>query len=57
MKIDAALVEKTSSKSGNKYICIEVTLTDKVKKIVFLTDAELELLKLYYSSSSSPEIY
>lgn len=56
MKIDANLVEKVSTKSGNKYICVEIALTDKVKKIVFLTDAEVELLKLYYSSYSSPEI-
>ena len=52
MFVNAELVEKVS-KNGNKYICIEVSLTDKVKKVVFLTDAEVELLKLYMSSSKS----
>lgn len=45
MPIKAVLVEKTS-KSGNPYVAIEVYITDKVKKLVFLTEAELELLKL-----------
>ncbi len=45
MNIKATLVEKVSKK-GNKYICIEVYITDNIKKLVFLTDAELELLKL-----------
>lgn len=52
MNIKSELVEKTS-KSGNKYVCIEVSLTDKVKKVVFLTDAEVELIKLYLSSTNS----
>lgn len=45
MPIKAVLVEKTS-KSGNPYVAIEVYITDKIKKLVFLTQAELELLKL-----------
>lgn len=45
MPIKAVLVEKTS-KSGNPYFAIEVYITDKTKKLVFLTQAELELLKL-----------
>lgn len=45
MPIKAVLVEKTS-KSGNPYVAVEVYITDKVKKLVFLTEAELELLKL-----------
>lgn len=52
MFVNAELVEKTS-KAGNKYICVEVSLTDKVKKVVFLTDAEVELLKLYMSSTKN----
>ena len=52
MNVNAELVEKVS-KTGNKYVCIEISLTDKVKKVVFLTDAEVELLKLYLSSSSN----
>lgn len=50
MNIKANLVEKVSKK-GNSYICIELSLTDTLKKLVFLTDAELELVNLYYSSS------
>lgn len=51
MNVNAELVEKIS-KNGNKYVCIEISLTDKVKKVVFLTDAEVELLKLFLSNSS-----
>lgn len=49
MKVNAVLVEKTSKK-GNTYLCIEVNITDKVKKIVFLDQAEIELLHLYYNN-------
>ena len=52
MNMNAVLVEKTS-KNGNKYVCIEVYLTDKVKKIVFLNDSEVELIKLWTSSTHS----
>lgn len=45
MNIKATLVEKIS-KNNKPYVCIEVYVTDKIKKLVFLTDAELELLKL-----------
>lgn len=43
--IKAVLVER-ESKNGNKYVCVELSITDKVKKYVFLTDAELELVRL-----------
>lgn len=39
-------LEERTSKKGNSYQCIIVKLTDKLEKLVFLTDAELELLKL-----------
>ncbi len=38
------LVEKTS-KSGNKYIALEISLTPTYKKTVFLEQAEIELIK------------
>lgn len=38
------LVEKTS-KSGNKYIALEVSLTPTYKKTIFLEKAEIELIK------------
>lgn len=43
--IKCNLVEKVS-KSGNNYMCLEIYLTDNYKKIVFLDQAEIELLKL-----------
>ena len=51
MKLDAVLVEKTSKK-GNTYLCVEVSITDKLKKVVFLDQAEIELLKLRYANNS-----
>ena len=47
MDVKARLVEKVSKK-GNSYVCIEVYFTETIKKMVFLTDAELELLRLTY---------
>lgn len=45
MQMKAILVEKTS-KSGNPYVAIEVYITDTIKKLVFLTQAELELIRM-----------
>lgn len=42
MKVD--LVEKISQK-GNKYVCLEITLTPTYKKTVFLEQAEIELIR------------
>lgn len=50
MKLNAVLVEKVS-KNGNPYVCVEIYLTDKVKKTVFLEEAEVELIKLYLSKT------
>ena len=44
MPIKAELVECVS-KSGNKYICVVLYLTDTYTKKVFLDSAELELIK------------
>lgn len=43
--IKCNLVEKVSKK-GNNYLCLEIYLTDTYKKVVFLEQAEVELLKL-----------
>lgn len=48
MKFNATLEERTSKKSGNKYYCLVIKLTDNIEKVVFLEPTELELLKLYY---------
>lgn len=45
MNVKCQLVEKVSQK-GNKYLCLEISLTDNYKKIVFLDNAEVELIKL-----------
>lgn len=45
MQVKAILCEKVSKK-GNTYKCIEIYITENIKKLVFLTDAEKELLKL-----------
>lgn len=45
MQVKAILVERTSQK-GNKYTCVEIYITPTVKKLVFLNDVELELLRL-----------
>lgn len=50
MPIKAELVEKTS-KDGNKYVAVEITLYGDVKKVVFLTQAEKELIKLAYKKA------
>ncbi len=47
--LDAALEEKTSEKKGTKYYVVTISLTDSVKKQVFLEPAEVELIKLVYS--------
>ena len=43
-ELKATLVKKTSKK-GNDYECVMLELTPSYKKVVFLDDAELELLK------------
>lgn len=53
MDIKATLVEKVS-KNGNPYKVIELYLTDTYKKLVFLDDAELELLKIVQSELDKP---
>lgn len=45
MNLKCQLLEKTS-KTGKKYLCLEVVLTENYKKLIFLDDAELELLRI-----------
>ena len=54
MDVKATLVEKTS-KNGNQYKCIEIQLTPTYTKLVFLDNAELELLAL--NNSKVKETY
>lgn len=47
MKVDVkATLETRTSKKGNQYEVLVIKLTDKLEKLVFLEQAELELLKL-----------
>lgn len=47
MKINAELLNKISKK-GNAYTCIEIQLTDKYKKVVFLDEPESALVQVAY---------
>lgn len=50
MQVKAILCEKVSKK-GNTYTCVEIYITENIKKLVFLTDAEKELLQIKESKS------
>lgn len=45
MEVEARLVDRVS-KNGKPYKAIEVSITDKIKKLVFLNQAEIELIEL-----------
>lgn len=49
-----AVLETRTSKKGNDYEVLVIKLTDKLEKLVFLEQAELELLKLSNSTSKLP---
>lgn len=46
MKLDAQLVTKKSTKTGNEYTALELDLGMGVKKLVFLNVAEIAVLQL-----------
>lgn len=48
-----ATLETRTSKKGNQYEVLVIKLTDNLEKLVFLEQAELELLKLSGSNSKS----
>ena len=50
-----ARLEERESKKGTKYQVLVIKLSERVEKLVFLTDAELELLKLQKNSSTNYE--
>lgn len=49
-----ATLETRTSKKGTDYDVLVIKLTDKLDKLVFLTQAEQELLKLSSSKSKMP---
>ena len=48
IEVRATLETRVSKKSGKPYQCIVIKLTDTYEKIVFLDNAEVELIKLNY---------
>lgn len=54
MQVKAELVDRIS-KEGNPYTAVEITITDNIKKLLFLKPAELELLKIKLEESSLKE--
>lgn len=54
MQVKAELVDRIS-KEGNAYTAVEITITDNIKKLLFLKPAELELLKIKLEESSVNE--
>lgn len=46
MNLKAILVEKTSEKTGKKYVAIEVYLSDTYKRTILVSKPELEIITL-----------
>ena len=49
-----ATLETRTSKKGTEYEVLVIKLTDKLEKLVFLDQAELELLKISSSKNDLP---
>jgi hypothetical protein len=52
MKLDASLETRTS-KEGKSYECVVIKISQNSEKIVFLSPAEIELLKLSHKKDNS----
>lgn len=48
IEVRATLETRVSKKSGKPYQCIVIKFTDTYEKIVFLDNAEVELIKMNY---------
>lgn len=48
IEVRATLETRVSKKSGKTYQCIVIKLTETYEKIVFLDNAEVELIKMNY---------
>ena len=48
IEVRATLETRVSKKSGKTYQCLVIKLTDTYEKIVFLDNAEVELIKMNY---------
>ncbi len=47
MKTEITTVK--SKKNGNEYLCLKIEITDNYSKLVFLSDAEVALVKAAYN--------
>ena len=50
-----AILETRTSKKGSQYEVLVIKLTDNLDKLVFLDQAELELLKMNSSKDSASD--
>lgn len=48
IEVSATLETRLSKKTGKPYQCLVIKLTDTYEKVVFLDNAEVELIKKYY---------
>lgn len=48
IEVRATLETRISKKSGKPYQCLVIKLTDTYEKVIFLDNAEVELLKMNY---------
>ncbi len=48
IEVRATLETRVSKKSGKTYQCLVIKLTDTYEKVVFLDNAEVELIKMNY---------
>lgn len=48
IEVRATLETRVSKKTGKTYQCLVIKLTDTYEKVVFLDNAEVELIKLNY---------
>lgn len=46
--VRATLETRVSKKTGKTYQCLVIKLTDTYEKVVFLDNAEVELIKMNY---------
>lgn len=48
IEVRATLETRVSKKTGKTYQCIVIKLTDTYERVVFLDNAEVELIKMNY---------
>lgn len=48
IEVRATLETRVSKKTGKTYQCLVIKLTDTYEKVVFLDNAEVELIKMNY---------